>query len=236
LDRYDLDLALNYINQAIASGVSLANEHTRRARPWFDSSCYVFKQMLLQALIFARLCPIMRPWYNGLRSSYKALLRSKRALYYERQERLMIECAEKEPFRFLRTDRKRTSCPITLDVWRRHFLDIFFSSDVDIDTLSPALCLVDDSNQSLNRAISELEVSKAICSMANNKAAGPDRIAYEHLKFSVSVFIGIWTRLYNLCLFTCTVPDAWRHSILSVLYKPTSRKVRYCHLTHTEEL
>jgi hypothetical protein len=58
-----------------------------------------------------------------------------------------------------------------------------------------------------------------ISSTKNRKAAGPDQLAYEHLKLSVNVLLPYWARLYNSCISLGNVPKCWRSSTLFVLYK-----------------
>ena len=48
--------------------------------------------------------------------------------------------------------------------------------------------------------------------LRNKKAAGPDRIYYEHLKEAKDAIIEPLTELYNKCLDAGTIREIWRKS------------------------
>jgi len=82
-----------------------------------------------------------------------------------------------------------------------------------------SLTTVTVENQHLNAEITQQEVLNAVNSTKLHKAAGPDRLQYKHLKLSLPLLLPLWTHLFNACVANGVVPNSWRYSVLTVLYK-----------------
>ena len=79
--------------------------------------------------------------------------------------------------------------------------------------------LVSDEIPSLKEPFKDQDILKATKQLKNNKAACHDQILKEFLKNSPSTFIPIYTRLFNLLLFSRQVPDDWCLSGIMPIYK-----------------
>ena len=76
-----------------------------------------------------------------------------------------------------------------------------------------------DANPRLNEPFKNHDILKAITQLKNNKAAGHDKILTEFMKNSLSTFMLIYTRMFNLLLVSGHVPDDWRLSGIMPVYK-----------------
>jgi len=155
---------------------------------------------------------------SGVR--YKKFLYVKARRFYELQEHKMIIRAESEPHHFLIDNNYvHSSCPIPLETWATHFESILSRRDLHADPPQHEWLEITPTNMYLNRVIDAYEVASCISSMKDHKAPGPDGLTYEHLKLSSDVLIPYWTRLFNLCLSSMKIPEVWRHSTMTVIYK-----------------
>src|SRR5690606_10015147 len=110
---------------------------------------------------------------------------------------------------------------ISIDCWENHFTTLFQDSTKEPPTtptpfpISPAAY----NSTSLHATFTPEEVHVAIMKAANKKAPGIDRITHEHLKLSLPVLNIYWTRLFNVCLSTASIPTQWKTSLVTILYK-----------------
>ena len=88
---------------------------------------------------------------------------------------------------------------------QKHFKNLTSGTQTNIEHREP----VSDANPSLNEPFEDQDIFKAIKQLKNNKAAGHNQILNEFLKNSLSTFIPIYTRLFNLLLVSGQVPDDW---------------------------
>ena len=71
----------------------------------------------------------------------------------------------------------------------------------------------------LKTNIREEEVSAAVKQLKNNKAAGYDRVLNEHISSTVSIFVSLYTKLFNLIFDTGVIPDEWLTGIVKPIFK-----------------
>ena len=132
------------------------------------------------------------------------------------------------------TTKRAPQCSITVDDWYHHFRNLFncfedmdqnhtdaikenFVRDESILELD-----FEESQQDsewLDDDISEEEVVTALRNIKNGKAAGPDRVIGEFLKYSMEFCIDYMVKLFNK-LFTLGIyPGSWSESIIQPLHK-----------------
>ena len=75
------------------------------------------------------------------------------------------------------------------------------------------------SNDSLNGPSSHLEFVKALKSLKNKKAAGPDMICNEMVKLAGPKFHSLLVSLYNKLFVSQTYPDLWKTSMITTIFK-----------------
>ena len=63
------------------------------------------------------------------------------------------------------------------------------------------------------------EVSKAISKLPNRKAAGPDGVSSEHLKFGGSLLRTWITQIFNAILLLECVPSSFKEANITPIYK-----------------
>ena len=79
------------------------------------------------------------------------------------------------------------------------------------------------SNNSLNKCISESEVKKHVQRMKNGKAISVDGIANEIIKNDAS--IKMLTRLYNIFYSENIIPELWKRSLICPIHQEGAKKI-----------
>ena len=77
----------------------------------------------------------------------------------------------------------------------------------------------DINNEDLNKAFEEWEILKALQNLKSNKACGDDQIINKFLKASTGKMTEIYTKLFNLILFSGKTPKEWSIGIIKPIYK-----------------
>ena len=65
----------------------------------------------------------------------------------------------------------------------------------------------DFSDDILNCAISDEEILKSVKKLKNNKACGFDKVFNEHITSTITIFLPVYRKLFNLVFDSGTVPD-----------------------------
>jgi exonuclease III len=89
------------------------------------------------------------------------------------------------------------------------------------------LSTMEKQNTANNPAISSptnfKEIKQILSSFKNNKAAGPDKISNELLKYGTNVLLSPITKLFNRILETEIVPNQWSHGYIVPIQKSGSK-------------
>ena len=64
------------------------------------------------------------------------------------------------------------------------------------------------------------QTAEAIKACKASKAAGPDNISNLHLKHLGPIGISYLTKIFNLSIASCIIPDIWKNSVIIPLLKP----------------
>ena len=67
--------------------------------------------------------------------------------------------------------------------------------------------------------IEEAEVKKPLSKMKNNKSVGPDGIPIEAFKVLGNLGVKILTNIFNNILINGEMPEEWRRSTITPIYK-----------------
>ena len=77
----------------------------------------------------------------------------------------------------------------------------------------------DNSNDEINSFFTNEEISDALKKLKNNKASGLDMMKNEFLKSSGRKMIPLFTKLFNLILYSEMTPDEWVTGIIKPIFK-----------------
>ena len=212
-----VDKALDITNNLIKNACQPTRK--RRAQPWFDRTCYIERKATLQALGKAKESKNQEDLekYALKRKQYKNTIKAKKDNYTEKQALQLAEEAEKDPFLALKRKPRGVMKEISIENWENHFTGTLNKGNMTEAYKSNANENPNTPNREMD--ITEDEITKCIRESKIRKAAGPDQVAYEHLKASADVLISIWKELFNKCMEPGTVPEQWRRAVLKILYK-----------------
>ena len=185
----DLDGAIHMIEQAIHVLIETRHASQRKAKPWFDATCYQARKATIQALHKTKGTPLINDiqnYTNKLRD-YKQLLMEKKKDFLEAEESMMIKAAEENPFSTLQPRKPRFPRNIPMQTWEMHFSSVLRTKETRPVFISEP-CDVDKSE-----LFTTEEILTTIKELKDGKACGPDSIYNEHLKDSAEVLKDIWT-------------------------------------------
>ena len=209
------------LSELILQATTETPKTSRTAKRWFDQECYAMRQSTLQKLNAAReQGNEALTEYATERRKYKQLLKEKKIAYDLLAEQKLIAEAEKTPHKVLRNSKKQKSnYPISMEQWELHFSNLLGEKG----KTSNQFTLTTTPSQEIDPITTD-EVIHHIRNGKNNKAAGPDGIYMEHLKDTLQDIAEPLTGLFNKCLTTNSIPQQWRRSNITVLYKGKGRK------------
>lgn len=197
--------------------MSATTKRTRRkAKPWFDATCYSQRTKTLEALYQAKSTNKRRDldYYADSRRKYKLLLKEKQNEFTERVGLEMAEAAKKDPFVALKR-RKTTHAPnIEIETWHKHF-----QATLNPENKDQAYDKIKPPSDETPKPVTKQEILSTIKKLKKNKAAGPDGIYNEFLKESTAELTTTWVELLNKCLELGEIPNTWRQATMKVLYK-----------------
>lgn len=195
------------------STISVAYTH-RKAKPWFNTDCYVARQNALTALhttLHNRTEANLQA-YAKARREYKTIIKKTKEDFQIKEELRQIEEAEKQPFKAIVHKQPHFRRDISMDIWERHFKNVLQAKETRPTEMNMG-------TPSAAELFTTEEVELTISELKNSKACGPDQIYNEHLKQTAPILVETWTSLFNECLRQGNIPQKWRHSILKILHK-----------------
>lgn len=128
----------------------------------------------------------------------------------------------KEYWKILNSTCKDKKCAVDINDYFNFIKGISETEDeslaVDNDDyfLNVAYENVDDF---LNCEIDDGEILAAVKNLKNNKAAGFDRVLNEHICSTITVFLPVYKKLFNVIFDSGIVPDEWLIGIVKPIYK-----------------
>ena len=213
---------------------------SQRRNVWFDLECSQSRKVLFKHLSRVTRSQSVQPAeeeinnhlteresYVQKRREYKSLLKSKRKAHRDRTVQA-LQAGLKDPKMFWDTIRAarpsyREPNTISKDEWYDHFNEVFNSFPVSIEerglTSEPHLAPNERACHSLNIEITTEEISVAIKSLKNNKAAGPDGFIGEFFKNSIDVIQPFLAKYFNYLFDHGLFPEEWSVAILQPIHK-----------------
>ena len=187
------------------------------AKPWFDQDCFRQRKITLETLHKARRSNATEDLaaYSNTRRSYKQLIKEKRKVHREKEAEKIAEEANKDPFIASRKRIHNYSTTIQMETWESHFTNILNTKNLTTPISSPPNLETGTNLLTLTKE----EVKRAITRTKNGKAAGPNGIFNEHIKATEHMPLEVWIDLHNKCIDTGHIPEAWRRSVIKILYK-----------------
>ena len=76
----------------------------------------------------------------------------------------------------------------------------------------------------LNKPITHDELVKALKSLKNHKATGPDQICNEAIKASFEGMKDVYLKLFNCIFDSGNFPDSWAEGLIVPIYKKKGAK------------
>ena len=198
--------------------------NNKKKKPWFDRECYQFRSDVWKLLKSYTKSDITedRISYAKKRREYKRLLFDKNKDYKQNRLTKLQENVD-DPNIFWGTvqsvrAQKQQIPSISKSDWFNHFSDVFSSNDSnnleDIDVEEDEIV-----NDTLDGPITRNEIIKALNSLKNNKAAGPDGIIGEFYKHSGENLIPFLLKFFNHIFDHGHFPDSWCLAIIQPLHK-----------------
>ena len=213
-----IDSSVYHLNRAILEAAPVVNQKTHHHKPWYDKQCKIAKERLRDSDRRGDTAE-----YKKLAKGYRKLLKEKRKDHEEKVMERKLKEAEHEPWKLFKKHSATAPSEVEHDVWMQHFSALLDPHSVPPD-LTIELGPTDSQDYWFNQPFSETEVERAINRAPVRKAAGPDRITYEHLKGALPVIRYTTTLLFNAILSKMTVPRVWKTSIMKILFKGKGSK------------
>lgn len=209
----NLDEAMEGITGFIQGGIT-TTVHNRKAQKWFDKECYLERRSTLEKLHAARETKDRRDLedYQLARRRFKELLKLKKREFKVREDEKLVRDSEENPYKALRPKQPRFPADIPMETWEQ-----YMKGTLALKETRPEAD-VQKAVENTTIFTSE-EVRTAITTSKVNKAPGMDGLCTEHLKTSLPYLEPVWTRLINKCIESGNIPNAWRKSIIKLLYK-----------------
>jgi len=245
IDMIDVDVnqALSLFNDCLKEMAEcmkrkLFVNKVNKKQDWFDSECRTHRKLVRQKLRMFRssLSASDRNIYCVVRREYKNLLYRKRKDYNNLLIRNLIASVNDqhafwEAVHKISFKKRTVRNTVSIDVWYEHFKTLL---DKPVDVMDDDVLYSDDSesgdrddddddddeaNEILNVPISKEEIVLALRKLKCKKAAGPDCVISELLKYSGSVVVDFFVQFLNALFDRGIFPDSWTESIVLPLYK-----------------
>ncbi|CAG0882141.1 unnamed protein product [Cyprideis torosa] len=211
LEEGDVTGGAEILSEIVLDAAPAVPPKKKTSKPWFDHECALLKRATMDSR--------RQTDYWQHRRRYKNTCKEKRVEYEQQLLNKRIDNIEVKAWELFNKKRK-TIAPVPLDDWETHFATLLDpQKEAPACQLPPNQEALEQRDEWYNRPFSDEEVNTGIQHLKNKKAAGPDRLANEHLKASAAAILGLWTLLINTCLRFGTVSSRWRESKIIVLYK-----------------
>ena len=216
----DIDSSYAALSVALLDSAGKRNPIWRPHKEWFDDECRVAKARCIYVLQKLKTGTLKEEDYWVERRSYRRLIKAKKEEFQEKKTIQRINAAEITAWTFFKKSKPKRVTPVELAAWEEHFRKVLNPHDAP-----PIIILPDDHNDRTlddewyNEQFELHVVEDRLKRLKDHKSAGPDQIAYEHLKQAAPVISSTLTSLLNTCLRQGKIPNAWREATLKVLYK-----------------
>ena len=232
----DINMALKIFNKCLLEAAHCMVTKTplgkkKTVNNWFDYECVTTRRNVRKLLRKFRksLNTKDRESYCKSRREYKNLLKHKKKQYKDRQlSELLDTLGNQSEFwkkvNQLAPKHTRTENNISIDMWYQHFRTVLETDDsvnheVEDDILGDIVGDVEGDMDLINEPITKDEVTRALISLKNGKAPGPDGIIGEIFKNASDVVLDFFVKLFNEIFNKGVYPENWTDSIIHPLHK-----------------
>lgn len=204
-----------------ASGSQNSKLLTKKQK-WFDFKCNALRKKVFALLNLFRESnlPQIKKMYLKVNNEYKSVCRKKRQQYYSNMANRLVQVKDSRSFWCVIRELKgcRNVCGTQLNVEQ---LASYFSTQLNPPLTAPSIqfALAYREDTKLDAVVTLEELKNVLARLKNNKAPGSDRIGYEFFKGASDIFLNKVVYLFNLIMVKKEVPDAFKKTIISPLYK-----------------
>ena len=125
-DRGDLCGAASKMEQIIKEATAPIIKSIRRSKPWFNKECYTARKVAMDALhlLRANSSEINLQDYRNKRRKYKDVMKETKKLFQEKEERKVIEEAERNPYKALNPRQPKFPQNIPMETCEKHLISV----------------------------------------------------------------------------------------------------------------
>ena len=231
------DVNQYYNSFSLRLSTSAVANRQRKSKQWFDKECYSVHEETKTArnLFLNTGSDTDYLSYAHARRRYKYICRNKKLSFFNRRENKILSRAENDKKSYWdilkMKNRRPAKCHVQPTQWESHFQNLLCTNEPILEPNFSTISCFHDYMQTLSRPISEIdnpitqaEITLAISTAPNGKAAGPDQITNELLKQSYGVTYPFLLALFNHCFQHTCFPKKWRTAYLLPIYKNKGAK------------
>lgn len=191
-------------------------------QPWFDCKCARFRKKTLKKLsnYKKQYSDSNKKMYVSAKENYKQICSIKKLEYYNKNiEKLNKVKSSSEWWKLSNALKsQKTFCFSNLN---SDDFFVHFSELLKIHVEAPVLswCMPCTVNPILDSPIEYWELYSVVSKLNEKKAPGEDGICYEFYKYAPCSFLNETLNVFNKIFLHETIPDSFRTSILTPLYK-----------------
>ena len=227
----DVNLALKMFNDCIKDVASCMKKRVclngkKKRQDWYDVECRKKKSNVRRLLRKVRhtLCEEDRFAFCKARREYKNFLLYKRKQHNALMiDKLLASINKQQEFwetvHNIVPRRKSVKNQILLDDWFKHFKKLLERDDENDDFECEDVEGDVDDNDFFNSPITEDEVLLALRKLKPKKAAGPDGVIGEILKYASVFVVPFFVKFFNVLFDKGVFPENWTESVILPLYK-----------------
>ena len=206
----------------------------KHSSPGFNKDCWSLRKNLMYVKELMERYPSnreIRECFYDIRKIYRKTIKQSKAKFKDELLKKLATFKEKDPQKywnlldslrqFSGTKKHNNINPISADEWVNHFKNLFS----DKNDQSKFKCMTQNlqsdinMNTDLDYKFTEKEIYETLNKLKNNKSPGPDSITNEMLKSAKYFLVPAIIKLFNLTLTHQSIPNDWKLSLLSPLYK-----------------
>ena len=200
-------------------------------KPWFNGECRTARRKfhLAKRLYYRQTNTETRDNLKTTSKSYKRIMDNCIKNYKNGIARKLTELRStnpKEYWKILNSSNENKKCAVDIDRMFR-FMSDMNAGDCDDDFLANSdNSDIASNDEILNSVITEDEIEKAVRKLKHGKAPGYDNVLNEHISSTLSIFLPVYKKFFNIIFNSGFVPDEWLLGVVKPIYKnkgdPTS--------------
>jgi len=198
------------------------------AKPWFNDKCEQKRKLFFSAKNNIQLNNSDRNklLLKQASKNYKKQLRIEHRLYFKNLNDRIRKLSKNDPKEFWKiinkenkTKQSNTDIP-DISEFTEHFKSLNEGQEISEETETELkIHSSNNTNEEMDKPITEQEIIFCIGKLKNNKACGDDFILNEYLKCSSTIMINIYVKLFNAVMDSGITPDSWACGIILPLFK-----------------